>query len=432
MSKGFNNISQAPGNIEPTVMALPSGTRFAIGSESQSVSWFFDPWLILRLFGIDNLIASVTQAEVLFRPDAKYNIMRETLVNSPGVGAIGQRTVIEDNTITTFDKQNESRIRNQLRERNRFVLPISLILWIPSLFWSADPNLRMQIANQASMRGFMPTFTLEMFKKIRSGTIGRLNIIPVCLTTSWKILVTLNPELRNTFFDPAFLSSPTGIVAWFDLMQLVYVTAPDYLSFSRIEKATDIPQLFAAFTLTQTALSLTEFCESQIDFDQVEVSIIPGHSYGKNVEATHLGDIVIAQAIISTTTPTDILSSIVNLCPYIMVSNSSSSIASYIVQRALSMISNPFSESRQVKEYAQPSGTSDGSSAPTDDFEIPVTKSNRGQGGRRSNYNRNKKRDVSTSSYSRFSDEYIINKLYTRLLKDLSSFGIGQPNRSRN
>lgn len=276
------------GNLEDNGSGLIIEPR----STQSVLSYIVNPVAIIALTGFSSFFALGLSSEVLLYSSAANNLLRETLGNFPGVGPLSQRTVIESQIIV--DNNTAKQTQNSTRERDRSAVSICPIIHVTSYFYFSQRDLRTKLLVLAQQRKIsLPEHFSQNSKRIRQSTIGKFLIVPTCNTTEMTLLVTNHPELKNTFFDPAFLATSGGMNSLLDFFSRIQFSEGNYISFVDVTPQ-NFPDWEANKTTTFTGVTVNKTTTGL----NRDMFVLSGTSYPGNViPATHLSDATIVEAV---------------------------------------------------------------------------------------------------------------------------------------
>lgn len=243
-----------------------------------------DPLLLFLTIGFTNSLNIATRAEATFFSSAKYNIFRETLATFDGMGFNPFRPQLEANVTASPDDFKMGKTRDMLRERSRASVPIVLIIWYITFMYAFNRNYRTEFSlymNEVPV----PKFTTEVFKRTRTGVLGVARI-EVEITTRTANYIVNRYNLYNTFWDPDFLFSPTGLQAVRTLFGYMSNAEGNYVPMV-LGSLTNLPNLEAGYTVTYTALTIDA---KQWHSTGSDVYVISGNSYGLKAPISHFFD----------------------------------------------------------------------------------------------------------------------------------------------
>lgn len=259
---------------------------------SRSIVQAVDPWLFFNSFGFNNTLSLFANAEVMLHPSSSNNILRETLVNQPGVGPTTQRTVVESNIIS--NNNTNKVVQDYSRERDRAVISISPLIWIPCFFY-AFSDWRISFTTKALNSEYIPVIFTEVFKRTRHSNTGVFRLTTGVIKVTFNALVLANPQLKDTFWDPDFLGSQTGINVYLGFIQLLAKSPGNYVPMVK-PTVQNLPQAEAGNTTTFGVLS--KLSTSASTFLNSTILVITGSSYQNGVIiTTHINDANLVNAV---------------------------------------------------------------------------------------------------------------------------------------
>jgi len=233
------------------------GGQLTLQNEPINIKQTTDIWRLWQVFGFSNLQTIFAQSEAIYAPEAKSKFFRESLINYPAIGPAAQVSVVETQIISSLDRQGRPE-QNSLRERDRSVIPLTPLIWIGSLFYAFNTEYRADFISNMLLYGHVPAFTIEVFKRTRHVNTAAYRIVTSVVNTSWDLLVAANPTLANTFFDPAFLGSRNGVLAYTQFLLHIHHAEGNYIPFVSCNKD-NLPPFEAGtastFSSYSTALS---------------------------------------------------------------------------------------------------------------------------------------------------------------------------------
>jgi len=272
---------------------LPSGIQVRTPVAIKELNFVVNPWVIFLKHIISGLIEMVLLKEVMLFSSAANNILRETMIAQPGFAGIGRRPNLETQVIT--NNTTSTVIKDEIRDRSRFSVPITLVIWFISHVYAASESARPLVVMSLVQAGVMPKFMLEKFKSIRMSRCGKHIITPSVGIKANNQFIFAFPQYKNTFFDANFLLTGAGINATVSLIQVLNKSEGNYIEMVSVDKDT-IPPFEAAYTTTATSLSYV--FTTGFDFTDGNVLILQGHSYGTTVNAVHVADTVTSGSVL--------------------------------------------------------------------------------------------------------------------------------------
>lgn len=206
-----------------------------------------DPYKVFVDDGVDSFLKKIALYEVSLFSESKHNMLRETLSSHPGVGKTTTRSVMEDQFVTSYGPVRTV-VRDEVRERDRYILALSPILWIMANILANSPDARASFVQQISLYGHVPQVFSEIFKRTRNSTNGKYRFEPAYETSSWSLIVAADPALQNTFWDPAFLCSSKGVRYAVEFLVRLHTYESNYVPYVKIDKSTLPPLESGSFT----------------------------------------------------------------------------------------------------------------------------------------------------------------------------------------
>lgn len=249
------------------------------------VNCISDPFRIFRAFNKKDLFNTIVQAEVMTFSEAKHNVLRETLSGFPGIGVIAARGIVESNVTSTGPAFKVSAKSDSVRERSRFSLPITLIIWFITFYYAFNPNFRSDFTLAINGQK-VPKFTSEVFKRTRSGLCGIFRVELGFNVTEAIKFISQNSEFKNTFLDPNFLGSPTGIRSVVTFFQYLSLAEGNYIPMV-LADLRSLPTSESSYTITYTCLTVDL---QRFKTNLGSIFMLGGNSYGQRVPSTHLAD----------------------------------------------------------------------------------------------------------------------------------------------
>lgn len=287
-------------NVKEEIMSLridkerlDSGIQVRTPIATKELDFIVNPWVIFTRYIVTGFVEMVLLKEVMLFSTAANNILRETLIAQPGCSGIGRRPNLETQVIT--NNTTSTIVKDEIRDRSRFSIPITLIIWFASHVYAASESARPAITMSFFQAGMIPKFMLEKLKSIRKSRCGKHLITPTVGMEANKQFIFAFPQYRNTFFDAEFLLSGPGINAFVSLVQVLNKSEGNYIEMVPVDDKT-IPQFEAAYTTTATSLS--HVLIPGFDFTDCNVMLLQGHSYGTTINAVHVADTVTSGSVL--------------------------------------------------------------------------------------------------------------------------------------
>lgn len=248
-----------------------------------------NPWEFFVVYGLRNVLAAFAIMETVQHPASQNNILRETLLNYPGIGPSTQRTVTESQIITNNNTNNV--VQDATRERDRFIIVITPIIWVIS-FYYAFSSSRSKITEKLMNSQNVPKIMSEVFKRTRWSRNGAYRIVTDVLVTSFQLLAIANPSIVNTFYDPNFLSTEGGMQAVVSFFNFLASSEGNYVPM--IQPTLQALPPFEAGTVT----TFGSLSKASNDFLNVVIYVLQGNAYQNNTaHATHINDANLASVI---------------------------------------------------------------------------------------------------------------------------------------
>lgn len=213
-----------------------------------------DPWRFFVTFGFENTLAFFAITETTHFSEAKYNLLRETIVNYPAIGPSTSRSVVESQVIVNAN--TKTIVQNSLRERDRSIIVLAPIFWISAHVFSFDIEARSNFITAAMSYDYVPQVVSELFLRTRNCTNGMFRFTNGIVLASFAILVGANPSLKNTFWDPEFLRSPIGCRAFLDFCTFLALKESNYIPMVKPSNVT-LPPFESGFTVTFNAFTVS-------------------------------------------------------------------------------------------------------------------------------------------------------------------------------
>lgn len=301
--------------LRPSLSTLPSLFRMNPIMVREPIFCLIDPFYAFVTSA--NLMQFIGQIEVSKFSSADNNLMRQSLINYPGLQSNIIRPNIEDQVITS--KMNASKIQDATRERSQFQVALTPIFWIVS--WSlayAPEEWRSEYTARAITAGITPAFTSECFKRVRRSQSGIFDIIPVIFNTANSVFLHYNPQFTNTFLDLSFLYTPGGIQRFVEFTVFLSGLQGNYIPMVEASNKS-LPIMQAHFTTRFNAIGIVlnetpVYASDKQDIINMTTStpkastvwlnskqyLLTGHSYGNIVDSVHMADALVLQQVHST------------------------------------------------------------------------------------------------------------------------------------
>lgn len=350
--------------ILPTHLGLPSGVKITPYVLKTTVFSIINPFFIL--ISIPDIVQLILNSEVFLFNKSEHNIFRETLVSHPGFVTNVTRPVVEDRFITTRTSSLRTTVRDESNERGRYSVPITFFIWIIAhLLAYAPSEIRSRFTEEAIRYGYVPTFISEVFKRTRQSYCGDFFITPTIAQGCFRFIRTGFSEYVGTFLDPSVLFTPGGIASLISFFAIMNASGGNYIPFTAAD-TTSLPPLQSGYTTKFNSISLCYDKEStftddteQFDFPlNTEVCVVPGHSYGNNIESVHVTDAHLIHQVISEDTGfsgffNDKYYLAFNLTANKLTSTfNSTAAATHIVMRVTGVITNKFTSPSDFRSEA--------------------------------------------------------------------------------
>jgi hypothetical protein len=216
-------------------------------------------------------------------PESVQSILRQSLVNLPGVGLPGYESNVETQIVT--NRSDGAYISDTLRERDRESISVVALIWFPVIFIAFDLDIRTSFINNVAGFFTVPTLLLEFFKKVRLSRIGTSNMRFGLNVSSCREFIIRNPDYKGTFLDIDFMSTKTGQRRWLEFVTLVASFEGNYISVSSMSELQKI-ELSSKETTTFLALTV----QNLSSIENAIVNLLPQHSFGDNINGVHIVD----------------------------------------------------------------------------------------------------------------------------------------------
>lgn len=262
-------------------MAFPKLDKNFINSMSASLRIFttqytqtIDPLLFFATFNFMNVLTLFANIEVSLNSSSANNILRETLVNQPAIGPAVTRTNMETQIIR--NRNTNAVLQDSIRERDRFIIVITPIIWVISAFYAFHPIWRDRFITKLKNCENVPKVTVEFFKRTRHSTNGVTRILTNVSFTSFNVLVNLYPQIKDTYYDPNFLGSEIGLQSVANFFSFLAKAEGNYIPFVNTSN-TNLPTFESGTITTFGSLS-----KASADFLEVSVFALQGNSYSND------------------------------------------------------------------------------------------------------------------------------------------------------
>jgi len=314
------------------INGLPSGIQIERIPQQQALTQVVDPWYIFSYGVFDSFMALLAIAEVTLFPESKHNLLRETMLNMPGVGPTTSRSVVETQYITSFS-DSKTKVSDQLRARDRLIILFAPLIWIPSIVYATSNVWRPRFVQSMVINGDVPVFTSEVFKRTRSSTVGSLRITPGLALATYTSMVDKMPTLKDTYWDPNFLLSENGLVSYTSFLTRLKGEPANYIPYVKADSTT-LPPMESNYFITFGSMTT----QAKDHITSSKISVIETSS--SVVSASMVTDAAILRPVYKD--DKDVLfTSHLPMADTFGISCSLMSLAYHIVQRTTGIVSNP-------------------------------------------------------------------------------------------
>jgi hypothetical protein len=198
-----------------------------------------DPWYMFKGVTIPDQVNVIFNNFMLLESSLfnlpANNQLRQSLTAYPGFVGFGFNPKTELN-IQIAQDQKSDKTSNTIRTRSFQQGNIGLMVWIAAWTYASDPTYRLKFIREFQFAESGPAIFSSAFQQTRQSRCDNVEILPTLSSASSSILLTVNPSLVGTPYDPKWLLSEVGFV-WFS----------GFLSFLRTSQGNYIP--FVNFTI---------------------------------------------------------------------------------------------------------------------------------------------------------------------------------------
>lgn len=257
---------------------------------------------LFQIAGTQETGQAPTQAQMQFR---------RRLRNEPLLNGLSIATGTDNIDIYTNDRVPPFAVRTETRSRGFNEVPIGFLLPICAMFVSRNEMARNFFNSYAGPDVHIPLVFSEYMKSHRISRTQGMRIVPQ-FQNPWNARIHAILGTTNTILDFDFMQTQQGIGRLFELFSLLRADKDNYITFVPFENAISFDSGYTTTTMSWSCTTLVA-ADSTQSFNTVDqagnvlvtpqvltftgsvdiVNLLPDHSYGTELNGTHLTDSIV-------------------------------------------------------------------------------------------------------------------------------------------
>lgn len=208
---------------------LKGGISVKLRTPFKRLQQVCDPWRFFSAIGIQNALSMFALIEQSTHSDAKNNMLRERSINYPGIGPTTKISNVESQRILNTNSTTPT--EDRVRQRDKFIVVFTPLIWIAGHVYAFDDIWRLRFSTAVKNFQHIPVFMSELMKRTRNCDNMTYRIVTGVYLATWDLFVISHPEYKNTFWDPRFLMSESGLTSFIGFLSYLYNAEGNYIPF---------------------------------------------------------------------------------------------------------------------------------------------------------------------------------------------------------